>query len=558
MTFPLPTLKEAVNYFLMNSPIDPSHIEQKNGEYYYRSTENAPELLCKIVYVEDDSLSSLIQAFSHHSTVVILDTNKNLVVCATAAQMIHFLHNSYNQLKAFYETVIQTTDSLVTVLDENGIVCTLTKGAEIMYSASYQEIVGSPITDFFSPDKLAIFPSLHEGKSTKGKYHQPRSDLFILVNTNPVYFNGQIIGAVSAVSDVTNQVVLNEKLFNLSNKLHRLEQEAALYKNFSDPFHSIKGKSVALQQTVNLARKVCSVKSTVLILGESGVGKELFAKAIHEASEEPGAPFISINCGAISASLFESELFGYEKGAFSGADNKGKKGKIELAKGGTLFLDEVGEMPLDMQVKFLRVLQEQKFYRVGGENEIKIDFRIIAATNRSLLELMKEGMFREDLYYRLNVFSLHIPPLRERKEDIIELTYSFLSDFSLRYKRSFRNLSSDVVHELIQYDWPGNIRELRNVIERLVVLATDGVIKREYLPFHTNNISNENILEIEWSIPIDNDYSIASLQEEMDKHEKEVIKRALQILNGNKVECAKQLGITRTTLYNRMKRLGMN
>ena len=558
MTFSLPSLKEAVKYFLMDTSFDPFHIEQKNGEYYYRSTENTPELLCKIVYVEDDSLSTLIQAFSRHSTVIILDTNKNPIVCATAVQMINFLHNSYNQLKAFYETVIQTTDSLVTVVDDNGIVCTLTKGAEIMYSANYQEILGSPITDFFDPKKLAIFQSLYEGKSTKGKYHQPRSDLFILLNTNPVYFNGQIIGAVSAVSDVTNQVVLNEKLFNLSNKLHRLEQEVGMYKDLSDPFDSIKGKSAALQQTVNLARKVCSVKSTVLILGESGVGKEVFAKAIHEASEEPSAPFISINCGAISASLFESELFGYERGAFSGADTKGKKGKIELAKGGTLFLDEVGEMPLDMQVKFLRVLQEQKFYRVGGEKEIKIDFRIIAATNRSLLDLMKEGMFREDLYYRLNVFSLHIPPLRERKEDIIELTHSFLSDFSLRYKRSFRKLSTDVVNELIQYDWPGNIRELRNVIERLVVLATDGVIKREYLPFHTNNISNENILEIEWSIPKDNDYSIVSLQEEMDKHEKEVIKRALQILDGNKVECAKQLGITRTTLYNRLKRLGMN
>ncbi|USK57943.1 sigma-54 interaction domain-containing protein [Peribacillus asahii] len=558
MTFLLPSVKEAVKYFLMDTSFGPFHIEQKNGEYYYRSTENEPELLCKIVYAEDDSLSTLIQAFRHHSTVVILDTNKNPIVCATAAQMINFLHNSYNQLKAFYETVIQTTDSLVTVVDDNGIVCTLTKGAEIMYSANYQEIVGSPITDFFDPKKLAIFQSLYEGKSTKGKYHQPRSDLFILLNTNPVYFNGQIIGAVSAVSDVTNQVVLNEKLFNLSNKLHRLEQEAAMYKNLSDPFQSIKGKSAVLQETVNLARKVCSVKSTVLILGESGVGKEVFAKAIHEASEEPSSPFISINCGAISASLFESELFGYERGAFSGADSKGKKGKIELAKGGTLFLDEVGEMPLDMQVKFLRVLQEQKFYRVGGEKEIKIDFRIIAATNRSLLDLMKEGMFREDLYYRLNVFSLHIPPLRERKEDIIELTHSFLSDFSLRYKRSFRKLSTDVVNELIQYDWPGNIRELRNVIERLVVLATDGVIKREYLPFPTNNTSIENHPEIEWSIPKDNDYSIVSLQEEMDKHEKEVIKRALQILDGNKVECAKQLGITRTTLYNRMKRLGMN
>ncbi|MCM3734373.1 sigma 54-interacting transcriptional regulator [Bacillus cytotoxicus] len=557
MMFSLPSVKEIIKQYLIDTSFDKQRIEQKNGEFYYRSTSKTPAIPCKVVY-EDDSLFTLIQAFHHHSTAIIFDTNKHPVGCITAAQLIHFLHNSYNQLNSFYETVIQTTDSSVTVIDDKERVRTWTEGAEKIFSVKGQDIIGQPITDFFDYKNLEILQSLHTGKRIARQHHQPQSDLFVLINSNPVYFNDQIIGAVVSETDITNQVVLNEKLFNMSNEVHRLEQEVAKYKDSSDPFHSIKGKSIALQRTVDLAKRVCSVKSTVLILGESGVGKEVFAKAIHEASEEPKAPFISINCGAIPAFLFESELFGYERGAFSGADSKGKKGKIELAKGGTLFLDEIGEMPLEMQVKLLRVLQERKYYRVGGEKELSIDFRIIAATNRDLQELMKQGQFREDLYYRLNVVSLNIPPLRERQEDIIELTHYFLHDFSLSYQRPIHEFPPEVMHELLRYDWPGNIRELRNVIERLIVFATDGVIKREYLPFHTKNISFESAVQTASHVLLENDCTILPLQEEMAQHEKKIIERALHILDGNKLECAKQLGITRATLYNRLKRLGLN
>lgn len=553
MVFSLPSVKELI----MNVSFARSHIERKNGEFYYRSTAKTSEFLCKTVD-ENEPFSTLIEAFSHHSALVILDSNKKPVGCITASRMIHFLYNYYNQLKAFYKTIIQTSDASVTVIDANENVCTWTEGAEKIFSVTRQDIMGQPITDFFDYKKLEILQSLYKGKSIVGHYHQPRSDLFVLINSNPVYFEGEIIGAVVSETDVTNQVALNEKLFNMSNEVHRLEQEVAKYKDSPDPFHSIKGKSSALQRTVNLARKVCSVKSTVLILGESGVGKEVFAKAIHEASEEPNAPFISINCGAIPASLFESELFGYERGAFSGANSKGKKGKIELAKGGTLFLDEIGEMPIEMQVKLLRVFQERRYYRVGGEKEIDINFRLIAATNRNLQELMKEGKFREDLYYRLNVVSLHIPPLRERKEDIIELTHYFLNDFSLSYQRPIHEFPPEVIQEMLRYDWPGNIRELRNIVERLIVFATDGVIKREYLPFNTSNISFESTPKNASTVIKENDSTILPLQEEMNQHEKKIIERALQILNGNKLECAKQLGITRATLYNRLKRLGIN
>ncbi|WP_454786404.1 sigma-54 interaction domain-containing protein [Neobacillus rhizosphaerae] len=532
-------------------------IEQKNGEFFYRLSEKAIAIPCKVMK-EDDSFDTLIQSFNRHDAVVILDNKGLPAACITAPQIVEFLHNAFKQLEAFYEAVIQTTDASITVIDEHARVRTWTEGAEKLFTVKKQEIVGQHISDFFDPNKLEILQTLYKGKRITGQYHQPRSDLFVLINSNPVYFNNRIIGAVVSETDVTNQVVLNEKLFNMTTEVHRLEQEVAKYKDSSDPFNSIKGKSTSIQRTVHLARKVCSVKSTVLILGESGVGKEVFAKAIHDGSEEPNAPFISINCGAIPASLFESELFGYERGAFSGADIKGKKGKIELAKGGTLFLDEVGEMPLEMQVKLLRVLQERKYYRVGGEKEIIADFRVIAATNRDLHELMQEGRFREDLYYRLNVVSLHIPPLRERHEDIIELTHFFLNDFSQRYQRPIYEFSPDVMQELLRYHWPGNIRELRNITERLVVFATDGVIRKDYLPFSAGSagLENNNIM-ISSNTPKEKDDTILSLQEEMDQYEKKIIERALRIVDGNKLECAKHLGITRATLYNRLKRLGI-
>lgn len=550
--FTLPSIKNIIENNLIHISAE-EKIQQVDGKFFV-SSSSTPYRAIKI----DAPFDTFIRSFQQCSTLIVLNENNSPIGTITAEKIIHYLFNSYNQLKSFYETVIQTMDASVTVIDADERVRTWTEGAEKIFSVKKSEIIGRPITDFFEQENLEILQSLKTGKKISSQYHQPRSDLFVLINSNPVYYEDKIIGAVVSETDVTNQVVLNDKLFNMSTEVHRLEQEVAKFKHSVDPFHLIKGKSPALLKTIQLAKKVCSVKSTVLILGESGVGKEVFAKAIHEASEGTKAPFISINCGAIPASLFESELFGYERGAFSGADLKGKKGKIELAIGGTLFLDEIGEMPLEMQVKLLRVLQERKFYRVGGEKEIEIDFRVIAATNRDLKELMKKGQFREDLYYRLNVVSLQIPPLRERREDIIEMTHYFLNDFSLRYQRPIHQFSQEVMQELLRYDWPGNVRELRNVAERLVVFASDGIIRKEYLPFHSNSIDFVTDDNIEQSLDQEKNTAILPLQEEMNRHEKKVLQKALQMTNGNKLECAKKLGITRTTLYNRLKRLGLS
>jgi transcriptional regulator with PAS, ATPase and Fis domain len=212
-------------------------------------------------------------------------------------------------------------------------------------------------------------------------------------------------------------------------------------------------------------------------------------------------------------------------------------------------------MQLEMQVKLLRVLQERKFYRVGGEKEINIDFRVIAATNRDLQELMKHGQFREDLFYRLNVVTLYIPPLKERPEDIIELTHYYLNEFSQCYQRPIHDFTPDLMKAMLHYNWPGNIRELRNTVERLVVFATDGVFRKEYLLFTATESDHNTRTLPAFNENIETDDSILLLQEEMDQHEKKVIERALQIVNGNKLECARRLGITRASLYNRLKRL---
>nr|WP_245350119.1 sigma 54-interacting transcriptional regulator [Cytobacillus eiseniae] len=548
----MPLIKDLIENELVNTAIT-EQIVQKDGKYHLKSS-NSPILVITI----NDSFDCLLEAFHYQPVTIVIDSDGCPIGSLSASQVIRFLSDSYKKLQAFYETVIQTTDASVTVIDKKEHVRTWTDGAEKLFSVKQEEIIDRPITDFFKREDLEILQTLHKGKSITRHHHQPRSDLFVLINSNPVYFNEQIIGAVVSETDVTNQVVLNEKLFNMSTEVHRLEQEVAKYKDHVDPFNLIKGTSAKLQKTIQLAKKVCTVKSTVLILGESGVGKEVFAKAIHEASEGTKAPFISINCGAIPSSLFESELFGYERGAFSGADPRGKKGKIELAKGGTLFLDEIGEMPLDMQVKLLRVLQEHRFYRVGGEKEIETNFRVIAATNQDLHEQMNEGQFREDLYYRLNVVNIHIPPLRERREDIFEMTHSFLNDFSLRYQRPIHQFSQEVMQEMLRYNWPGNVRELRNVVERLVVFATDGVIRGEYLPF---NPHSADVVQDAFEMPSPTkvqDDPLLSLKDEMDQHEKKVLKRALNLANGNKLDCAKKLGITRATLYNRLKRLGLS
>lgn len=311
------------------------------------------------------------------------------------------------------------------------------------------------------------------------------------------------------------------------------------------PFHGIVGESKKIKEIKNLIYKIADSKASVLLMGESGTGKELFARAIHQCSQRRNKPFVAINCAALPQTLLESELFGYEKGAFTGA-LKQKKGKFELANGGTLFLDEIGEMNLETQSKLLRVLQEKEYERVGGLKPIKVDIRIVAATNVDLEEAIKQGRFREDLYYRINVIPIEIPPLRERKEDIPMLAEYFLKVFNGEYGKNIELISMEVLDIFMEYEWPGNARELKNIIESAVAIAgpDDKILGPQHLQAHFVNTKRKDSIEMKEGM------SLAEI-------EKQYIYNTLKKVNWNKSKAAKILNINRQTLYNKIKSLNI-
>ncbi|HKL58014.1 MAG TPA: sigma-54 dependent transcriptional regulator, partial [Sphaerochaeta sp.] len=318
----------------------------------------------------------------------------------------------------------------------------------------------------------------------------------------------------------------------------KLKAEVATLKA-RNRYDRIVGKSqkmVALMETV---AQVAPTRASVLITGDSGVGKELVADAIHELGNRSKGPFIKVHCAALSESLLESELFGHEKGSFTGAISQ-KKGRFELADGGTIFLDEIGEIDASTQVKLLRVLQERSFERVGGEKSITVDVRIVCATNRDLLKEIEKGNFREDLYYRLNVVHLDVPPLRERKDDIPLLMTSFLSQFNLENGKSLEGFSNEAKRALLSYDWPGNIRELRNSIESAVVLSRSSVIEAEDLPPSVRLTDKSAQLSLEVGITL-------------AEAEKQLILSTLVMNGGNKTRSAETLGIGRKTLHRKLQ-----
>lgn len=299
------------------------------------------------------------------------------------------------------------------------------------------------------------------------------------------------------------------------------------------------GESEEMHKIFELIRTVAPADTTVMIRGESGTGKELVAKAIHLNSKRKYFPIVTVNCGAIAESLLESEFFGHEKGAFTGANYK-RKGKFEMANGGTIFLDEIGTVSPKMQVELLRIIETKKFTRVGGNDTIKSDFRVIAATNEALEELVKAGKFREDLYYRLNVFSISIPPLRERRKDISPLAYHFLNKFSTAMNKNFSKISEEAMNFLLNYEWRGNVRELENAIERAVVVGKGNTIELKDLPFYPKNASEP-------------EQDILTLSDIEKKHiEKVLIKH-----NWNINKCAGILDIERATLYNKINKYGL-
>ncbi len=335
----------------------------------------------------------------------------------------------------------------------------------------------------------------------------------------------------NAVLQSQNEILLNQNLL--------LQQQ--INENYG--FSNIIGRSKPMQNIFNQLRLIAPTNANVLIYGETGTGKELIARAIHSNSLRKDKPFIPINCAALSSDLLESELFGHEKGAFTGAIKR-RQGAFELANGGTLLLDEVSEMSLEIQAKFLRVVENQQFMRLGGETNVSVDVRIIAATNKNLEQEVEAGRFRRDLFYRLRVVTINIPPLRERKEDIPFLVDAFIKELSDKNGKNVTSIDREALNKLMNYDWPGNIRELKNCIESMIVIAQSSTLKVEDLP---ENIRNTTISDIQ------SPTTVMSI----DDLEKEAIKKAMIATNGNKTQAAEILGMGLRTLHRKIKKYGL-
>jgi len=435
-------------------------------------------------------------------------------------------------------TILETVYDGILVVNKDGYITMMSKTYEKFLGVEGQDVIGKHVTDVIENTRMHIvvktgIAEIADIQKIKGNY--------MIASRIPIIKDGEVVGAVGKVL-FRNVDDLND----LYKKINLMEQEIEEYKGelkninrAKYTFADIIGRSIKILRTKNLAQKASHTDSNVLILGESGTGKELLAHAIHNESGRNFGPFIKVNCAAIPSELLESELFGYEEGAFTGAKKGGKIGKFELADGGTIFLDEIGDMPLTMQSKLLRVIQEREIERVGGAGTKRINVRIIAATNKNLEEMVSKGEYRQDLYYRLNVFTIFVPSLRERPEDIVALSENFLYNLNNKYHKNIIRISDKAMKHLIKYTWPGNIRELANVIERAMNLVDmSDTIDVEHLP---QRIVGEEYIR-----------KIRNLKEILAKAERDAIIESIRITNGNKTKAAKLLGIGRTTFYEKL------
>ncbi len=456
-----------------------------------------------------------------------------------------------NEMQSMLEAIFNATQDAISVCDEKGMVVMVNPAYTDLTGLKEEEIIGKHTLNDIVEGKSVHLEVLNTKKAAKrtrlrvGKHKRE-----VISSAAPIIVDGILKGSVGVLHDVTDIKSLTKELTEAKKIIRKLEAKYT--------FDDIIGDDEKMFQVLQKAKKAGITPVTVLLRGESGTGKELFAHSIHNLSDRKYNQFVRVNCAAISESLLESELFGYEEGAFTGARKGGKIGLFEEAHGGTIFLDEIGEIPVSTQVKLLRVLQEKEIMRVGGTKPIPIDVRVIAATNAHLEDLMRKGKFREDLYYRLNVFPIVIPPLRDRKADLYPLVMYLVKKFNLEYGRNVNEISEEALNHLKRYNWPGNVRELQNFIGRTLVNIKyqERLILKKHLPKFFDNddggISpNENTPEEEVVIQ---EELLKPLKEILAEEEKKVIDRTLQRMNGNRSATAKALGLSLRNLYYKMEK----
>ncbi|RNB82181.1 PAS domain-containing protein [Brevibacillus nitrificans] len=443
------------------------------------------------------------------------------------------------QMSKLLEVVFENAHEPMIVTDKDGKILLLNRSYREFLNV--QDVIGKPVTDVIENTRMHIVGQ--EGVAEIADIQHIKGQSMI-AHRIPIMDEGKVLAVLGTVlfQDVKELASLAAMVDQLKDELTYYKKE--LRRRMGATYHvdQIVGYSQKMQELKQFSQKVAKSDSTVLITGESGTGKELFAHAIHAESKRKMGPFIRVNCAAIPDTLLESELFGYEEGAFTGAVRRGKKGKFELANHGTILLDEIGDMPLPLQAKLLRVLQEKEVEKVGSVRTTPIDVRVIASTNQDMLASIKEGKFRADLYYRLNVVSLSIPPLRERLEDLPELVSNLLAQLVESTGVTVRSIDDDVWAVMRSYSWPGNVRELRNVLERALHLMEDDVLKKEHiwLPAPSEELSNPAV--------------VRPLKETLEQAEREALLHAMKEAGGNKQEAAKLLRISKSTFYEKWEK----
>ncbi|MDD2484852.1 MAG: sigma 54-interacting transcriptional regulator [Eubacteriales bacterium] len=447
------------------------------------------------------------------------------------------------------EDLIPILDSIgdgIFIDDASGYALWINKACEDLYRITREEVLGKHCTYL---ENMAIFsPSVAkqvmEEKKEVSILHQNRDGKRLLTTGIPIFDDAGALSKIITTShDITELVDLQNKLEKMQNVLQDLKaSEGKIYEE-------IIANNPLMYNVIQMVERLALVDTTVLITGESGSGKGVIAKLLHQIGDRKDAPFVRINCGAIPENLLESELFGYERGAFTGSNKEGKMGLFEVGQNGTIFLDEISELPLNLQVKILQVIQEKEIQRVGGLTGIPVNVRIISATNKNLEKMVKEGRFREDLFYRLNVVPLNIPPLRDRPEDIIPMVRSFLQKDNLKYNEA-KMIDAAAMSILLRYPWPGNIRELQNIIERLVITTKDNMIRPENLPDFINRYENPlDLSEI-------NLESNSGLHRALDAAEKQILLSAFAKHKTTRA-MAKELRISQATVVRKMAKHGI-
>jgi transcriptional regulator with PAS, ATPase and Fis domain len=462
----------------------------------------------------------------------------------------------------WHEQIIHLLAERIVVVDRDGIILYINEAYCEFLGTTVEQATLKHVEDVIENTRMHIVAKT--GRAELAAIH-PINGSEMIANRYPLMINGELVGALGTVMFRSP-----EEWQMYKSKIQHLVEELKYYKTKVEKdlkskyqFDDLIGVSPSFLAAKKLAERISGSNSTVLLFGESGTGKELFAHAIHQNSLREAMPFVAINCASIPEHLLESELFGYEDGAFTGAKKGGKKGQFELANHGTLFLDEIGDMPLSMQGKLLRVLQEKEVQRVGGQKSIPIDVRIIAATHRDLEKMVEEGKFRQDLFYRLNVIKIEIPPLRKRKEDIPLISMCLLKKLEGKFYRKGIQLSPKVLEKFMDHSWPGNIRELENVLERSINILDGKTIELPHLPLYLKDKGAESSEGNETANVIPNQTEktailpIQPLKNVLALAEKQAIENALNVTNGNKQEAAKLLEIGKTSFYEKCKLYGI-